>query len=511
MFPSVFDDIDAEINHFNSLYDLPNLGTLNRYYSNESFKRHVEVNSPDLSVLHYNIRSLYPKLDALSCNLADLEANFDLLCLCETWLNDDTKELACFEGYESFHSTRSSASKGGGVGIFCKTNLNAKIISNFQHCLPHFECIGVEFRKANKNFLCCEIYRPPGTDIREFLSMLNQILLSIPRNKYAETFICGDYNLNLLNSQDENIIQEFVDDMAERSLLPVISIPTRITPESSTLIDNIFISSPSNIIAGCLAHSLSDHFPIFLICKNLAEPPILENLPKFIRYRSFCNSKLTLFREALLAFDARSLLDSTDPDSAWITFVDTLQNLYNLHFPIKQKRISPKSIVKPWIDRTLVYKIKRRDNLYTKTLRGEVTRGEYVSFRNRVTSDLRRAKINYYKNKFEYFRTEMRKTWELINSVIKPGYTKKTAIESLLVNGKSVRNDNEIADTLNNFFASVGSNISNNINSNHTDHLKYLRGHYDQSFKLFPSTSVDIHKIICSLKNKNSHISSIPV
>ena len=71
MFPSVFDDIDAEINHFNSLYDLPNLGTLNRYYSNESFKRHVEVNSPDLSVMHYNIRSLYPKLDALSCNLAD--------------------------------------------------------------------------------------------------------------------------------------------------------------------------------------------------------------------------------------------------------------------------------------------------------------------------------------------------------------------------------------------------------------------------------------------------------
>ena len=54
-------------------------------------------------------------------------------------------------------------------------------------------------------------------------------------------------------------------------LIPSAILPTRITQDSSTLIDNIYISKQIDYINKILIDDLSDHFPILLILNKLDE------------------------------------------------------------------------------------------------------------------------------------------------------------------------------------------------------------------------------------------------
>ena len=53
----------------------------------------------------------------------------------------------------------------------------------------------------------------------------------------------GDFNINLLNYDNDTNVANFLDSLTSTSLLPYITQPTRITPKSKTLIDNIFSSN----------------------------------------------------------------------------------------------------------------------------------------------------------------------------------------------------------------------------------------------------------------------------
>ena len=53
-------------------------------------------------------------------------------------------------------------------------------------------------------------------------------------------YIMGDYNLDLLKHEIHHPTENFLDIMYANYLIHLINRPTRITRESSTLIDNIF-------------------------------------------------------------------------------------------------------------------------------------------------------------------------------------------------------------------------------------------------------------------------------
>ena len=75
----------------------------------------------------------------------------------------------------------------------------------------------------------------------------------------------GDFNINILN-ENHQATNDFINLMNSNCLYPVISKPTRVTPTTATLIDNIFTNNLEfNMNSGILYTDLSDHFPIFLI------------------------------------------------------------------------------------------------------------------------------------------------------------------------------------------------------------------------------------------------------
>ena len=63
--------------------------------------------------------------------------------------------------------------------------------------------------------------------------------------------------------------------------------------------------------------------------------------------------------------------------------------------------------------------MKIRENLNKLSKKKTICRKIYTVFRNKVTTELRIAKAKYFEEQFETHKNNIRKTWEVINSVIR--------------------------------------------------------------------------------------------
>ena len=90
---------------------------------------------------------------------------------------------------------------------------------------------------------------------------MSQILEKISfENK--EVYLLGDFNINILNFETDRPTAEIFDNnnIYSNSFVPYITLPTRITPTSKTLIDNIFFNNINKAItSGNLITDISDH------------------------------------------------------------------------------------------------------------------------------------------------------------------------------------------------------------------------------------------------------------
>ena len=79
--------------------------------------------------------------------------------------------------------------------------------------------------------------------------------------------MAGNFNMNLLDFEQNKKVQNFLNIMFGHSMIPVINKPTRVTKNTATAIDNIFINSvtTSKFKTGIIKSDISDHFPIFFV------------------------------------------------------------------------------------------------------------------------------------------------------------------------------------------------------------------------------------------------------
>ena len=126
---------------------------------------------------------------------------------------------------------------------------------------------------SSKNFYCLSFvvawYRPPSDPVETF-SKLEQILSFLDKEE-KEVILLGDTNCDFTvkegiamdsNSKHLTNIYELF------TFKQLITEPTRITANSSSIIDHIAATSPRNIVkAGVIPISLSDHFLVFCVRK----------------------------------------------------------------------------------------------------------------------------------------------------------------------------------------------------------------------------------------------------
>ena len=93
-----------------------------------------------------------------------------------------------------------------------------------------------------KNVIVGTIYRPPDENVTDFLNSLRK-LLSTTTTENKICYVMGDFNLDLLRHEQHAITGEFVELMFSHLLYNMITKPTRITSNTTSLIDNIFTNN----------------------------------------------------------------------------------------------------------------------------------------------------------------------------------------------------------------------------------------------------------------------------
>ena len=76
---------------------------------------------------------------------------------------------------------------------------------------------------------------------------LNPLLDNLSKEANKTIVLLGDFNIDLLNFDTSEYVSTFLDDLASNLLQPQILLPTRISNNSKTLIDNIFCNIPNTL------------------------------------------------------------------------------------------------------------------------------------------------------------------------------------------------------------------------------------------------------------------------
>ena len=110
-------------------------------------------------------------------------------------------------------------------------------------------------------------------DVLVFNYLINQLLDKI--SKEQQIFLLGDFNINLLNYNEHQPTNEFLDSLASNSIIPYILQPKKLTSHSKTLIYNIFSNVLScEAISGNITTTIPDHLPQFLFAPNVLSNPL---------------------------------------------------------------------------------------------------------------------------------------------------------------------------------------------------------------------------------------------
>ena len=162
-----------------------------------------------------------------------------------------------------------SHSQNGGVVLYVKSGLSPTPRPDLSRDSTSFETVWVEVENRNgKNYLFCCAYRHPSSDLDSFSEYLQEIL-SNPALSNKQVFILGDFNVNLLNYNSHTPTANYVNFLFSKQFLPYITHPSRVSENSSTLIDNIFSNiSDNETVSGNILTNITDHFPQFLIVKH---------------------------------------------------------------------------------------------------------------------------------------------------------------------------------------------------------------------------------------------------
>ena len=158
-----------------------------------------------------------------------------------------------------------------------------------------YESIWVKIKNVYRN-----VYRPntaPLANLEQSLNIHSQILDKILTNKNhakCEIQILSDFNVNMLNFETHGLTNDYINYLISKSLLPMITLPTRIKHKSATLIDHIWTNKVCDAYnSGIMITSLSDHFPVLYFEEGKHQKlEIAEKMSRKINSKTipaFCN------------------------------------------------------------------------------------------------------------------------------------------------------------------------------------------------------------------------------
>ena len=147
--------------------------------------------------------------------------------------------------------------------------------------------------------------------------------------------------------------------------------------------------------------------------------------------------------------------------------------------------------LKPWITNKIIKMMHHRDRLFSKWNNDRLNayfQNAYKKFRNRTRQEIRKSKREYYDNYFKIHKSNMKKLWAGIRSIVNTKQRSRQLISQIKSDGKDYDNPKDIANIFNKFFVNVADNVQKSIPSAPKSHKDYLKKPSSRSIFLYPCT-----------------------
>ena len=458
----------------------------------------------NLTIFHANLRSFAANYDEISVLLDRLHRRPNILVFSETWFGESTCESIV--GYTGYHVYRGNR-RGGGISIYVSDSMRSYNLQEYSYSndLLELNTVRISLGTSN-NITIVGIYRPPEiVKIPEFNNHINHLLTSF--HKSMPVYIVGDINIDILQ---EGVRQsDFVDVMHSMSYIPLITMPTRVTNNTATLLDHIWTNQLHEARTGILNISTTDHFPTFASTIF----PVHSNkssIKKVFRDHSdqAVNKMLSGCQAFLRYFDQFSSLNT---ESRVNIFQERIYQLYNDNCRLCVKQVSLKGCTKPWITDEIKRLINRKHLLFRRFKEGLIHFDVYNYHKNLCTKTIKRSKEDFFKRKFDMCRGNLRKTWNNLRYLMN-AKTNCNTIKMLRYKGAELLQADDIAEAFSKYFANVATELDKSIpqvcNKTPSD---YLCNPVLNSFFASPSTSAEVSAVIKSFQTKGGYAKWTPV
>ena len=447
-----------------------------------------------LTVLTINVRSLCGKHAELLTFLNSFAYSFMFICLTEICLDENNDAGFGIPNYVCFKKLRNNY--GGGIFVYVLKGISVKLVDERTGIFSSHESVCLKSCLPNiGDFYLITIYRPPRLSKNEFLDYLDSTMEFFQSKKMC---ITGDFNLNLLNSNDAYIVQ-FCNIMSSFDMHCTIDKPTftsNTTREPLSCLDHFWHNLNSSTHSFVIYPPFSDHLAIVLCVDCIV--PVPQN---FTEFRDFSYNNKTSFTEALELESEFYTVATNDVDIEIERFSNWVAHFLNRFFPLKRKVISFKSSTAPW----LTSKIKRCINKKHKWFRlykaGLITYRSFKLYCDRLKVLLKCAEAKYYERRFEKLKNNPTQNWNLLRDLL--GIKCKTTCEKLVFNGNVYNEPFAIANIFVNYFATIPVDLVNNLPPSNIDGLSHITRNI-HNFYLFHPSIHEVEGFIRGLKNTTS-------
>ena len=494
-------DLDPDANYF---YD--NTCT-SSYTTPSALETKYSSDQPHLfTVMHINCRSITSKLPEIQILLSQLPVK--VLAVTETWLDQSNEGSIFIPGYRFVHACRTHG-RGGGVGLFIANDIRFGIFQN--PCGPQshasYESIFVTIPQTKgHDFIIGAVYRPPALSLEAFTEEFEQLLTKLSSTK-KQVLLSGDFNVDLLKTQDHLLTHNFFNCLTSHHFLPTILRPTRITEFTATLIDNIFTNAWTKLSdSSIIISDISDHLPILV---SLDITPCSTNTSTTCPTRLINDATMEHFKELLSKLDW-SLVSSAcilnDPNLAYTLFLAEFKNAYDCAFPqILSGEKGQHFRKQPWMTGALLKSSRTKSKLYLKYLKNpnSINKSNFTAYRNKFKSLRLKAERNYYETEFNKHSLNLKKTWTIIRSILRPGLN-QPEIDSLMIDGMKVDNPQIMADKFNDYFTNIGRTLADRIPKADHSFRSYLKPSPLNSFVADLTTPHEVITLTASFHTTHS-------
>lgn len=483
------DDIaDLEFKYYN-------ISELNHLYKEHHSKM-------GFTFFHVNIRSLSKNGDSLLDFISSYSGEFDAYILSEIWTTNIEFYNNLIPGY-SFHYLLPASSRAGGVAIYCKDSIPITPRMDIQVVNDNFEllCVELNIPNFNKITVCC-IYRHPGSSVTEFTSMLIDKLSMLSTNQYC--ILVGDINIDLKHYTTCNSTKMYVDELVSRNFLPLVSLPTRITANTATIIDHVFINNLNDqkIKTGLIATDISDHLANFVFFLKPTRTSPSER-PKIRIYSQY---NFDIFYSKLYNTSWEPVFSLQDPNKAYDFFYHTFYKIFDESFPLviaSRKWAKQKS----WLTPALKISVARKSQLYKIWINNKNFENErtYKNYSNKLKQLIRMAKRKYFTKLFSERSNSIKNIWGAINRTFaKNTRSNFSKISEISNNGVLYKENVEIANIFADFFSNIGNNLAKQTQTQQYNYRDFLPIQQCHSIYIAEINAEEIRELIANIKCSKS-------